>query len=129
VNIPVVGATRDEAQPAILETARIAANSHLPSERILAGGNEIFLIEAAPIGIEKSHWGSAWTVERLQAIPGSNRLRAYLITAALGVAALVCVLLTLGVVRNLQAGVRKIESSLQDLEWDLNSQIPTGSDP
>jgi signal transduction histidine kinase len=129
VNIPIVGATRDDAQPAILETARIAANSHMPSERILTGGNEIFLIEAAPIGIEKSHWGSAWTVERLQAIPGSNRLRAYLITAALGVAALVCVLLTLGVVRNLQAGVRKIESSLQDLEWDLNSQIPTGSDP
>jgi signal transduction histidine kinase len=33
------------------------------------------------------------------------------------------------VVRNLQSGVRKIESSLQDLESDLTSQIPTGSDP
>jgi signal transduction histidine kinase len=41
----------------------------------------------------------------------------------------VCVILTLLVVRNLQSGVRKIESSLQDLESDLTSQIPTGSDP
>ena len=95
----------------------------------MTGGNDFFLIEAAPIGNENSHWGSAWTVERLQSIPGANRLRAYLITVALGVAALVCVLLTLWVVRNLQAGVRKIESSLQDLEWDLTSQIPMGSDP
>ena len=95
----------------------------------MTGGNDIFLIEASPIGNEKSNWGSAWTIERLESVPGSNRLRAYLITVALGIAALLCVILTLLVVRNLQAGVRKIESSLQDLEWDLTSQIPTGSDP
>lgn len=124
-----LSATHDDVQFAILEVARNAANTHTPSERVLTGGSDFLLIEAAPIGIEKSIWGSAWTIERLQTLPGSNRLRAYLIAAALGVAALLCVLLTLWVVRNLQAGVRKIETSLQDLEWDLTSQIPTGSDP
>jgi signal transduction histidine kinase len=130
-NMPVLGegGALEDVQPAILDAARNSANSHMPSEKVLTGGNNIFLIEAVPIGFEKSHWGSAWTIERLQSLPGSNRLRAYLITVALGIAALVCVLLTLWVVRNLQAGVRKIESSLQDLEWDLTSQIPTGSDP
>ncbi len=127
--MPVLGENHAEVQSAILDAARKAANSHMPEERVLAGGNDIFLIEASPIGDDKSNWGSSWTIERLQSLPGSNRFRAYLITVALGVAALVCVLLTLGVVRNLQAGVRKIESSLQDLEWDLTSQIPTGSDP
>jgi signal transduction histidine kinase len=127
--IPDLGATRDYVQTAILDAARNAANTHSPSERVFTSGSDILLIEAAPIGIEKSNWGSAWTIERLQSLPGSNRLRAYLIAVALGIAALLCVLLTLWVVRNLQAGVRKIESSLQDLEWDLTSQIPTGSDP
>jgi signal transduction histidine kinase len=127
--IAVPGAPRDDVQAAILDAARNAARSQMPFERVLTGGNDIFLIEAAPIGYEKSNWGSAWTIERLQSLPGSNRFRAYLITVALGVAALLCVLLTLWVVRNLQAGVRKIEGSLQDLEWDLTSQIPTGSDP
>ena len=127
--MPVLSENRDDVRRAILGAARNAANTHMHSDRVLTGGNDIMLIEAAPIGIEKSNWGSAWTIERLQSVPGSNRLRAYLITAALGVAALVCVLLTLWVVRNLQAGVRKIESSLQDLESDLTSQIPTGSDP
>ena len=127
--LPASDATRDDIQPAILDTARISANTRTPSERVLTRGNDIFLIEAVPIGDEKTYWGSAWTVEQLQSIPGANRLRAYLITVALGVAALVCVILTLLVVRNLQGGVRKIETSLQDLEWDLASQIPTGSDP
>ncbi len=127
--IPDLGATRDDVQTAILDAARNAANTHSPSERVFTSGSDILLIEAAPIGIEKSNWGSAWTIERLQSLPGSNRLRAYLIAVALGIAALLCVLLTLWVVRNLQAGVRKIESSLQDLEWDLTAQIPTGSDP
>lgn len=127
--LAVLGTAREDMQPAILDTARNAASTHMPSERILTGGNDIFLIEASPIGNEKSNWGSAWTIERLQSLPGSNRLRAYLITVVLGVAAMMCVILTLWVVRNLQTGVRKIESSLQDLECDLTSQIPTGSDP
>lgn len=127
--LAVLSAERGDLLPAILDTARIAADTRKPSERVLPADKDIFLIEAAPIANENSNWGSAWTMERLQTLPGSNRLRAYLITVALGVAALVCVLLTLWVVRNLQAGVRKIESSLQDLEWDLNSQIPAGSDP
>ncbi len=126
---PVLGANNDDVRPAILDAARDAADSRMPSERVLSVGNDIILIEASPIGNEKSNWGSAWTIEQLQSLPGSNRLRAYLITVALGVAALACVLSTLWVVRNLQAGVRKIETSLQDLESDLTSQIPTGSDP
>jgi two-component system, NtrC family, sensor histidine kinase HydH len=127
--IPGLGIPGDDVQPTIFDAARNAANSRMPAERILTSGGDILLIEAAPIGNEKGNWGSAWTIERLQSLPGANRFRAYLVTVALGVAALVCVLLTLWLVRNLQAGVRKIESSLQDLESDLNSQIPTGSDP
>ncbi len=127
--LPAPNSVRDNLQTAILEAARNTADTRLPSEKVLTGGSDIYLIEAAAIGNANSHWGSAWTVERLQTLPGSNRLRAYLITVALGIAALVCVILTLLVVSNLQAGVRKIETSLQNLEWDLTSQIPTGSDP
>ena len=127
--LPDLGPSRADLQPAILEVARNAATTQGPAERVLTGGNDIFLIEASPIRNDKSSWGSAWTIERLQGLPGSNRLRAYLITVLLGVAALVCVILTLLVVRNLQTGVRKIESSLRDLELDLTSQVATGSDP
>lgn len=127
--LPAPADAYNDNLPAILDTARSAARSRAPSERVLTGGSDIFLIEAAPIDNERSSWGSAWTIERLRSLPGSNRLRAYFITVALGVAALVCVILTLFLVRNLQAGVRKIETSLQNLESDLSSQIPTGSDP
>jgi signal transduction histidine kinase len=118
-----------DVQPAVLETVKNASNSHKLAEKVFTDGNNIFLIEAVPIANQNANWGSAWTMERIQNLPGSNRFRAYLITVALGVAAIVCVILTLLVVRNLQSGVRKIESSLQDLESDLTSQIPTGSDP
>ncbi len=122
-------ATPEDVRTVILQIAQTASDTRMPAEKVLTGGNDIFLIEATPIGNEKSNWGSAWTIERMQSLPGSNRLRAYLITVALGMAALVCVILTLLVVRNLQTGVRKIESGLQDLEWNLGSQIATGSDP
>ena len=127
--LPDFAASRTDLQPAILDVARSAAAAQAPAERILTGSNDILLIEASPIRNDKSSWGSAWTIERLQGLPGSNRFRAYLITVALGIAALICVILTLFVVRNLQAGVRKIESSLRGLELDLASQVPTGSDP
>ncbi|HEV2521481.1 MAG TPA: ATP-binding protein [Candidatus Acidoferrales bacterium] len=127
--LPGLGAAGDSVQPAILEAARNAARNRSPSEKVLTNGNDILLIEAAPIHDEKSSWGSAWSIEQLQTIPGANRLRAYLITVVLGVSALVCVILTLLLVRNLQAGVRKIEGGLKNLEGDLTSQIPTGSDP
>ena len=127
--LPDLGPSQDNLQAAILATARNAAGAGMPEEQVLTAGNDIYLIEAAPIRDEKSNWGSAWTIERLQGMPGANRLRAYLITVALGVAALICVILTLLVVGNLQSGVRKIERSLQDLETDLTLQIPTGSDP
>jgi signal transduction histidine kinase len=73
--------------------------------------------------------GSAWTTKRLPELPGTNRFRAYLITAALGTAALASVLLTLLVLHNLQGGVRKIEGGLQSLERNLASQIESESDP
>lgn len=119
----------DGLEPAILAAARDAARSQQPRERVITGATDLVVLEAIPLRTDKSVWGSAWTIERLEGIPGSNRFRAYLITVALGVAALVCVIFTLLVVRNLQAGVRQIESSLQDLEWDLTSQIPPGSGP
>lgn len=127
--IPDLGPSQGNLQAAILATARDAASAGVPAERVLTADSDIYLIEAATIRDEKSDWGSAWTIERLQGIPGANRLRAYLITVGLGVAALVCVILTLLVARNLQTGVRKIERSLRDLETDLTTQIPTGSDP
>jgi len=127
--LPDLGPSRESLQAVILATAQNAASAGMPSERVLTANNDIYVIEAAPVRDEKSNWGSAWTIERFQGLPGANRLRAYLITVALGIAALVCVILTLLVVRNLQAGVRKIERSLQDLETDLTLQIPTGSDP
>ena len=65
-----LAATRNDMQAAILDTARNAANMHVTADRVLTGDNDIFLIEAAPIGGRKSNWGSAWTVERLQSIPG-----------------------------------------------------------
>jgi signal transduction histidine kinase len=52
-----------------------------------------------------------------------------LIVVGLGLAALICVLLTLLVVRNLQSGVIKIEGGLESLERDLTSQIPIDDDP
>ncbi len=127
--VPALSEPRDDMQPAILDAARNASDSRAATERVVAAGSYIFLIEAVPIANENQNWGSAWTIERVQSVTGSNRLRAYLTTAALGIAALICVILTLLLVRNLQAGVRKIERSLQDLESDLSSQIPTGSDP
>jgi signal transduction histidine kinase len=127
--LPDLGPSPDNLQSVILATARSAASAGLPADRVLTTDSDIYVIEAAPIHSESSSWGSAWTIERLQGLPGANRLRAYLITVALGIAALVSVVLTLLVVRNLQAGVRKIETSLEHMEKDLSTQISTGSDP
>lgn len=119
----------ESTRSAVLDAARGAARTHQPAEKILTGDPDVFIIEAVPIRDGNADWGSAWTVERLQSLPGSNRLHAYLITVILGVAALACVILTLLVVRNLQAGVWKIEEGLQRLELDLASQISADSDP
>lgn len=119
----------ESTRAAVLDAARLSVGTHLPAERILTGDPDISIIEAVPILEGNTVWGSAWTVEYLQSLPGSNRLRAYLITVVLGAAALACVILTLLVVRNLQSGVRKIEEGLQDLEQDLDSQISAASDP
>ena len=112
---------------AILDLARSVSLTHRANGRVLAATPDVILIEAAPIldGTE----GSVWVLKRLSVIPGTNRLRTYLIAVGLGVVALACVILTLLVVRNLQLGVRKIEDGLQRLERDLSSQISSGADP
>jgi len=114
---------------AIVEIARQAVVTREPSERVLVTPRDIILIEAVPIPDSQSFPGSAWTLKRLPSLPGTNRLRAYLIVVGLGVAALICVLLTLLVVQNLQSGVIKIEGGLESLERDLTSQIPIDDDP
>jgi len=116
-------------QQAILQVARNAAATHQPAEQALPNGPGVFLIEAVPIRDGYSVVGSAWTTKRLTELPGTNRFRAYLITAGLGTAALASVLLTLLVLHSLQGGVRKIEGGLQSLERNLASQIESESDP
>jgi signal transduction histidine kinase len=116
-------------QKVIMEVAKSAAETHQPAERVLSRAANIVLIEAVPIREGYSVVGSAWTIKRLAVLPGANRFRAYLITVGLGIAALASVLLTLLVIRNLQGGVRKIESGLQSLERNLASQIESESDP
>jgi signal transduction histidine kinase len=116
-------------QQAILQVARDAAAARQPAEQVIPNGPGVFLIEAVPIRDGYSVVGSAWTTKWLPELPGTNRFRAYLLTAALGTAALASVLLTLLVLHNLQGGVRKIEGGLQSLERNLNSQIESESDP
>jgi len=113
----------------LLRTAHEAAMKRQYSERVLVTPRDIVLIEAVPVGGSQKASGSAWTLKRLPSVPGTNRFRAYLIVAGLGVAALICVLLTLLVVRNLQSGVLKIEGGLENLERDLTSQISIDDDP
>ena len=118
-----------DTQPAIFQVAHSAALTHKLSEQVLTGMNEITLIEAVPVRRGNNYVGSAWTMNRLSSLPGSNRFRAYLIAVGLGISALFCVVLTLLVVRNLQNGVMKIECGLENLETNLSSQIPASSDP
>jgi signal transduction histidine kinase len=113
----------------ILNVARSAAASNKPAEQVLAGVNDIVIVEAIPIHDGTKIPSSAWAVRRLSGLPGSNRLRAYLTVVGLGTASLACVILTLLVVGNLQGGVRKIENGLENLERDLSSQIPADADP
>ncbi len=114
---------------AIVEVARSAATSRVSSERVIAGPTGLFLIGAMPVREGYSVIGSAWSVKRIVDLPGANRFRAYLITAGLAAAVLASVLLTLLVIRNLQGGVRKIESGLQTLENNLSSRIDTRNEP
>ena len=124
----VVAAASGE-RAAILEVARRAAANRQASEEVLTNGAALVLIEAVPVREGDSVLGSAWSAKRLTELPGSNRFRAYLTVAGLGTAALASVLLTLLVIRNLQGGVRKIESGLQVLEQNLESRIDTTAEP
>jgi signal transduction histidine kinase len=114
---------------AVLEVARSAATTRETSEKVIVSPTGLFLISAMPIREGYSVIGSAWSVKRIVDLPGANRFRAYLITAGLAAAALASVLLTLMVIRNLQGGVRKIESGLQTLETNLSSRIDTMDEP
>jgi signal transduction histidine kinase len=82
-----------------------------------------------PILGGSGHGVGVWTTKMFPGLPGSNRFRAYVMVACLGAGALLCVILTLLVVRNLQAGVQKLERGLQELEADLTSQIQTQGEP
>lgn len=114
---------------AILEVARGAASTRRLSERSLFSGAGIVLMNAMPVRDGYTVVGSVWSVRRLPDLPGANRFKAYLITAGLGTAALASVLLTLLVIRNLQVGVRKVESGLRGLENNLTAQIDTEGEP
>jgi signal transduction histidine kinase len=118
-----------DLRPEVVQVARTAVLTGRPSEQVLGGVHDFTLIEAMPIREGQNYVGSAWAMESLPSIPGTNRFRAYVIAVLLGAAALFCVLLTLLVVRNLQNGVRKIEGGLATLEHNLASQLPTGHDP
>ncbi len=119
----------DAEHQAVLEIARSAAATRQISERVIATPMGLFLINAIPIRDGHSVVGSAWAVKRIFGLPGTNRFRAYLITAGLAAAALASVLLTLLVIRNLQRGVREIENGLQALESNLSSRFDTTNEP
>jgi signal transduction histidine kinase len=121
--------TSQAERQAVTEVARSAATAGEGSERVIVNPTGLFLIAAIPIREGHSAIGSAWSVRRIADLPGANRFRAYLITASLAAAALASVLLTLLVIRNLQGGVRKIESGLQTLENNLSSRIDTKNEP
>jgi signal transduction histidine kinase len=125
---PVVSASGGSWE-AILDVAKSAVATHGLSQRIVTGDRDTILIEALPIARGGIYLGSAWTAMRLATIPGTNRFRTYLIAAGLGIAAFICVVLTLLVVRGLQSGVRKIEDGLERLEQNLSSEIPMEADP
>jgi signal transduction histidine kinase len=122
-------AMTDQARSMVLSVARNAVSLRATSARILPLGSDIALINAIPIYENGRFTGSAWSMMRLSNIPGTNRFRAYLIAAGLGLAALACVVLTFFVVQALQDGVRKIEGGLKNLENSLSSQIPIGAEP
>jgi signal transduction histidine kinase len=114
---------------AVLKIARNAVTTHKTCETVISNPSGLFLISAMPIHQGDSVVGSAWAVKRIADLPGANRFRAYLITAGLAAAALASVLLTLLVIRNLQGGVRKVESGLQTLENNLSTRIDTADQP
>jgi signal transduction histidine kinase len=118
-----------DLRPEVIQVARTAVLTARPSEKVIGGVRDFTLIEAIPIHAGQNFVGSAWAMESLPSIPGTNRFRAYVIAVLLGAAALFCVLLTLLVVRNLQNGVLKIESGLATLEHNLASRLETSNDP
>jgi signal transduction histidine kinase len=122
-------ADSSDLRPEVIQVARTAVLTGRPSEQVMGGVHDFTLIEAMPIRAGQNFIGSAWAMESLPGVPGTNRFRAYVIAVVLGAAALFCVLLTLLVVRNLQNGVLKIEGGLASLENDLATQLPTGGDP
>jgi len=116
-------------QQSLLEVSRSSAATRQSNEKVVYSPTGLLLISATPVRDGYSVVGSAWVAKRITDLPGANRFRAYLITAALATAALASVLLTLLVIRNLQGGVRKIESGLLALEGNLASRIDTRDEP
>lgn len=114
---------------AVLEVARDAAAKGQNSDTVITGSAGLLLVSAIPVREGDSVVGSAWAVKQLADVPGARRFRTYLVSSSLAATALASVLLTLLVIRNLQGGVRKIESGLQTLEGNLSSRIETANEP
>lgn len=112
-----------EGRDSIPRVARNAVLTRQPAEKVVTSARGVVLIQAVPIRDGQTYVGSAWTMKRFPALPGSNRFRAYLTLVGLGIAALACVILTILVVKDLQGGVNKIEGGLENLERDLSGRF------
>jgi len=120
---------RAEERAALTQAARQAAATNQSTQEVFTTEGDIVLLDVMPLQVARGATMGVWTVKMLPGLPGTNRFRAYLIAACLGIGALACVILTLLVVRNLQTGVHKLENGLQGLEADLTSQIRTEEEP
>jgi two-component system, NtrC family, sensor histidine kinase HydH len=123
------GKGQDDLRTAVLQLANQAAVSQRHVSQVLTTDQSIVLLDAAPVPSGPGFQASAWTLKQLPGLPGSNRFIAYLSFAGLSIASLASVMLTLLLVRNLQVGVQKVETALQNLEANLDSQIRTDEEP
>lgn len=123
------GNGQDDVRTAVLQLANQAAISQRHISQVLTTDQSIVLLDASPVPSGPGFQASAWTLKQLPGLPGSNRFIAYLSFAGLSIVALASVMLTLLLVRNLQVGVQKVETALQNLEINLESQIRTDEEP
>src|SRR5271156_3894582 len=83
-----------DQRAAVLRVAREASLKGGAAESVQISPRDVILIEALPVRDGGRISGSAWTIKQLPSLPGENRLRAYLIMAVLGLAALVALFIT-----------------------------------
>lgn len=109
----------------IEETCRRSLATSTAQQRILQEGTELVVMRALPDSAQQT---AIWTMKRLpgQGAPGAWR-RQWLL-AALVMAALVSILVTLGTVLGLYRGIAQIKSGLARLETDFGFRLPERSD-